>query len=77
MNLSPKRYFLDAPKEQPGTCFVLNSVYEDLHAELRHTRKFCRDCGGSGKVSSWDLNGGPPTIKCQCRCVVDTGEKHG
>jgi hypothetical protein len=24
---SPKRYFLDAPKEQPGTCFVKNDDY--------------------------------------------------
>lgn len=27
---SPKRYFLDAPKEQPGTCFVKNDDYADL-----------------------------------------------
>jgi hypothetical protein len=27
---SPRRYFLDAPKEQPGTCFVKNDDYADL-----------------------------------------------
>jgi hypothetical protein len=36
VSLSPKRYFLNAPKEQPGTCFVLNSDYEALMNELLH-----------------------------------------
>jgi hypothetical protein len=67
VSLSPKRYFLNAPKEQPGTCFVLNSDYEALMNELLHTRKFCRECGGSGKAITWDVNSGPPTDKCECR----------
>lgn len=30
---SPKRYFLDAPKEQPGTCYVKNEDYKKLERE--------------------------------------------
>jgi hypothetical protein len=36
---SPKRYFLDAPKEQPGTCFVKNDDYAELwqaYQRLQH-----------------------------------------
>lgn len=66
-----------AKDSKPRDAKVLNSVYEDLHAELRHTRKFCRECGGSGKATSWDVNGGPPLVKCQCRCVPDTGTEYG
>jgi hypothetical protein len=32
---SPKRYFLDAPKEQPGTCFVKNDDYVEAIEEIR------------------------------------------
>jgi hypothetical protein len=45
---SPKRYFLDAPKEQPGTCFVKNDDYvlaldeiERLQREVRDLFKAC------------------------------------
>lgn len=76
---SPQRFFLDAPKQPPGTCFVLNSDYEAARAALKHARKFCRECGGSGKVTSWDVNGGPPLVVCQCRKVTehDAGAERG
>lgn len=32
---SPKRYFLDAPKEQPGTCFVKNDDYAEAIDEIQ------------------------------------------
>lgn len=32
---SPQRFFLDAPKQQPGTCFVLNSDFEKAMAEIK------------------------------------------
>ena|SRR5271167_3331346 len=45
---SPKRYFLDAPKEQPGTCFVLNDDFEMMRRmyEVRkeEAEAFIADC---------------------------------
>ena len=31
---SPRRFFLDAPKEQPGTCFVKNEDYAEAMEEI-------------------------------------------
>ena len=45
---SPRRYFLDAPKEQPGTCFVLNDDFEVMRGmyDLRkeEAEAFISDC---------------------------------
>lgn len=66
---SPQRFFLDAPRQPLGTCFVLNSDYEAARAALKHARKFCRDCNGTGKTTSWNVNGGAALVQCQCRIV--------
>ena len=39
---SPKRYFLDAPKEQPGTAFVLASDFVRLQGEVNRLRRALR-----------------------------------
>lgn len=45
----------------------LQDQIRELRAELMHVRKFCHECGGSGKVSSWNVSSGPPLVQCQCR----------
>jgi hypothetical protein len=36
---SPKRYFLNAPKEEPGTCFVKNDDYAELWRRYEALRR--------------------------------------
>lgn len=35
---SPQRFFLDAPKQQPGTCFVLNTDFQLAMGEIERLR---------------------------------------
>lgn len=39
---SPKRYFLDAPKEEPGTCFVKNDDYVEAIEEIQRLERQVR-----------------------------------
>lgn len=66
MSISTYTHDIDQPSE-----WVKRVDYEAeiarLTAQLRHARKFCRECNGTGKVTSWDVNSGPPLVQCRCR----------
>jgi hypothetical protein len=40
-----------------------------LKSEIRHLRQRCADCGGTGRVPSWNVNGGNYLVQCECRKV--------
>jgi hypothetical protein len=40
---SPQRFFLDAPKQRPGTCFVLNTDFERAMREIERLQNIQRD----------------------------------
>jgi len=50
---SPKRYFLNAPKEEPGTCFVKNDDYAELwrrYEALLRERNTAASVAGSALI---------------------------
>jgi hypothetical protein len=68
---SPQRFFLDAPKQQPGTCFVLNDDYLEAVKEIERLQQLVHS--GANEITRLNAalhgpHGATVEPKAQCIC---------